>query len=146
MSKTSEPWSNRQQCQLSYISEFTTDIQHLQGKDNYVTNTLSRAIIDDVQLGINYAAMAVAQQQDVEVQAYSTANLSFQLEDVPFGTQGVTLLCDVSTAHARPIVPASWRCQVFNIIHGLSHPSVCTTRKLITSKFVWNGLQKQVGF
>ena len=36
MSKVSEPWSNRQQRQLSYISEFTTDIQHIQGKDNPV--------------------------------------------------------------------------------------------------------------
>ena len=60
-----------------------------------------------------------------------------------FGTQGVTLLCDVSTGHARPIVPASWRHQVFNTI--LSHPSVCTTQKLIVSRFVWSGLQKQVG-
>ena len=32
MSKASEPWSARQQRQLSYISEFTTDIRHIQGK------------------------------------------------------------------------------------------------------------------
>ena len=43
------------------------------------------------------------------------------------------------------VVPASWRCNVFNLIHGLSHPSIRTTRKIITSKFVWNGMQKQVG-
>jgi len=41
MSKSSEPWSNRQQRHLSYISEFTTDIQHVQGKDNSVADTLS---------------------------------------------------------------------------------------------------------
>ena len=133
MSKLSEPWSNRQQCQLSYISEFTTDIRHLQRKDNFVMGTLSRGTIDHVQLGINYADMAAAQQQDTEVQAYHTANTSLQLEDVRFGLQGATLLCDVSTSHARPIVPTSWRRQVFNIIHGLCHPSVCSTRKLITA-------------
>ena len=86
--------------------EYTTDIQHVQGKDNSVADTLSRATIDDVQLGIDYSAMAAAQQQDAEVQAYRTSTSSFQLEDIPFGTQGVTLLCDVSTGHARPIVPA----------------------------------------
>ena len=38
-----------------------------QGKDNFA-DTLSRATIDGVQLGINYANMAAAQQQDDEVQ------------------------------------------------------------------------------
>ncbi|KAF7652236.1 hypothetical protein LDENG_00099630 [Lucifuga dentata] len=32
MAKTTEPWSACQQCQLSFISEFTTDIQHVTGK------------------------------------------------------------------------------------------------------------------
>lgn len=36
MSQASEPWSNHQQCHLSYISEFTTDIQHVPGKDNFL--------------------------------------------------------------------------------------------------------------
>ena len=107
MSKTAKPWLSRQQRQLSYISEYTTDIRHVQGKDNSVVDTLLRATIDDVQLGIDYGAMAVAQQQDAEVQAYHTSTSSFQLEDIPFGTQGVTLLCDTSTGLARPIVPAS---------------------------------------
>ena len=143
MSKISECWSNRQQRQLSYISKFTTDIRHLQGKDTFVEDTFSRATIDHVQLGINYADMAGAQQQDTEVQACRTVNTSIQLENVRFGLQGAMLLCDVSTSHARPIVPTSWRRQVFYMIHGFSHPSVRVTRKLIAAKFVWKGLQKQ---
>lgn len=145
MSKTSGTWSSHQQRQLSYISEFTTDIRHVQGKDNSVADTLSRATIADVQLGIDYSAMAIAQQQDTEVQAYHTTTSSLQLEDIPIGSQGVTILCDMSTGRARPIVPASWIRQVFDLIHGLSHPSVRTTKKLIAAKFVRNGLQKQIG-
>ena len=144
MSKVSDPWSNRQQRQLSYISEFTTDIQHVPGKDNSVADTLSRATIADVHLGIDYGGMATAQQQDSEVQAYRTATSSLQVEDIPFG-EGIALLCDTSTGRARPIVPDSWRRQVFDLVHGLSYPSVRTTRKLVANKFVWNGLQKQVG-
>ena len=41
MAKASEPWSARQQRQLSYVSEFTTDIRHIHGKDNTVVDTLS---------------------------------------------------------------------------------------------------------
>ena len=145
MSKMAEPWSNRQQRQLSYISEFTTDIRHVQGKDNVVADTLSRARILDVHLGIDFCALAKDQQQDPETQAFRTASSSLQVEDVPFGTDGVTLLCDDSTGQARPLVPASWRRQIFDLFHGLSHPSVRSTRKLIASKFVWNGLQKQIG-
>ena len=52
MSKTSEPWSGRQQRQLSAISEFTTDIQHLAGKDNLVADCLSRAGALSVHLGL----------------------------------------------------------------------------------------------
>ena len=51
----------------------------------------------------------------------------------------------MSAGYARPIVPADWRRKVFDLVYGLSHPSVRTTRKLISSKFVWKGLQKQVG-
>ena len=79
------------------------------------------------------------------MQAYHTATSSLQPEDIPFGPQGVTLLCDMSTGHPRPIVPATWRRKVFDIVHGLSHPSMRSTRKLIAAKFVWNGLQKLQG-
>ena len=145
MSKASDPWSSRPECHLSYISKFTTDIRHVQGKDNSVADTLSRATISEVQLGIDYLAMATAQQEDAEVQAYRTTSSSLQLKDIPFGAQGVTLLCDMSTSRARPIVPAGWRRQIFDSIHGLSHPPVRTTRRLIASKFIWNGMEKQIG-
>ncbi|QQP38439.1 Pol polyprotein [Caligus rogercresseyi] len=36
MAKISDPWSGRQQRQLVAISEFTTDIQHISGKQNSV--------------------------------------------------------------------------------------------------------------
>ena len=72
MSKVSEPWSSRQQRHLSYISEFTTDIQHIQGKDNQVADTMLQATVSDVHLGIDYKAMAEAQKDDPEVQILHT--------------------------------------------------------------------------
>jgi hypothetical protein len=67
--------------------------------------TLPRSTIAEMHLGIDYNSMATAQQQDAEVQAYRTAASSLQLEDIYFGTQGVTHLCDTSTGRPRPIVP-----------------------------------------
>ena len=68
MSKTAEPWSDRQQRQLSYISEFTTDIQHVAGKSNVVADCLSRAVVGAVQLNLDYSRMAVDQAADPSVQ------------------------------------------------------------------------------
>ena len=42
INKKSEPWSGRQARQLAAISEFTTDIRHISGKDNIVADTLVR--------------------------------------------------------------------------------------------------------
>ena len=145
MSKSSDMWTSRQQRHLSYISKFTTDIQHIQGKDNFVADSLSRTTIDFVQLGIDYAMMATDQAEDPEVQSYRTTPSSLVLQDIPFEAQGTTLLCDLSAGRSRPVVPVAWRRRVFDLFHGLSHPSIRATRSLIASKFVWKGLQKQIG-
>lgn len=89
--------------------------------------------------------MATDQTKDLEVQSYRTTRSNLVLQDISFGTNTVSLLCDTSTGNTRPVVPASRRRQVFDLIHGLSHPSIRTTRKIIASKFVWNGMQKHVG-
>ena len=68
MHKVSEPWSARQQRHLSAISEFTTDIQHVAGKDNPVADALSRATINlIVSTGFDYSAMSAAQQEDPDL-------------------------------------------------------------------------------
>jgi hypothetical protein len=42
LSRSSEPWTARQCRHLSYIAEFSSDIRHINGKDNLVADTLSR--------------------------------------------------------------------------------------------------------
>jgi hypothetical protein len=42
--RVSEPWSAKQQRQLAYIAEFTSDIRHIPGKENVVADTLSRPV------------------------------------------------------------------------------------------------------
>ena len=40
--RVSPPWSARQQCDLSYLSEFTSDLVHLPSSQNVVADALSR--------------------------------------------------------------------------------------------------------
>ena len=97
MSKVLEPWSSRQQCHLSYVSEFTTDIQHIQGKNNQVADTMSRATVSDVHLGIDYKAMAEAQKDDPELQILHTGRSNLFIKEVAFTGDGPILLYDMST-------------------------------------------------
>ena len=148
ISKASDPWSPRQQRQLAYISEFTTDIRHIDGKNNTVADTLSRAGISAItspQPGVDYKAMAAAQRADNGITAARTAVTSLVTCDIPLDSTGETICCDISTGRARPLVPDSWQRTVFEAVHGLAHPSIRSTKKMVADKFVWPGLRKQVG-
>jgi len=89
--------------------------------------------------------MASAQRVGPEVTACRTTETNLRLVDVPFGPTGETLFRDISRGQLRPIVPRSSRRRVFEAIHNLSHPSVRSSQKLVTSKFVWHNIRKDVG-
>jgi hypothetical protein len=42
LSRSSEPWTACQCCHLSYVAEFSSEICHMNDKDNLVADTLSR--------------------------------------------------------------------------------------------------------
>ena len=144
MSKAAEPWSDRQQRQLAYISEFTMDIQHVAGKSNMVADCLSRAVVGAVQLDLDYSRMAVDQATDPSVQALTSSDTGLRLEEVLFGDTWATLLCNVSMWQPRPVVPTNWRRPVFNAVHGLSHPGRKHSSRLVSGKFVWHRLKRDV--
>ena len=147
ISKTSDPWSSRQQRHLTYTSEFTTDVRHIGGKNNIVADTLSRGEISAITSphpGVDYNAMVAAQRTDEGI-TVRTATTSLVIRDVTLGNNGELICCDISTGRHRPLVPDTWQHTVFNAVHGLSHPSIRTTKKMVAAKFVWPGLQKQVG-
>jgi hypothetical protein len=118
--------------ELSYIAEFTSDIQHISGKDNIVADTLSRPPTQPEQQAaavaavaaspaiLDYGELAAGQQGCPLVEKAASAS-SLRIRPVEIG--GVTLLCDLSTGAARPVIPAAHRRAVFNAFHGLAHPS-----------------------
>ncbi|KAK3792624.1 hypothetical protein RRG08_035956 [Elysia crispata] len=145
MAKTTELWSARKQRHLSAISEFSTDIAHVSGKNNIVADCLSRSrTTNAVSLGIDYIAMARAQAASIDVQAYKTAFTCLDITNTRLNEQGPELVCDVSTGRPRPIVPPDFRRTVFDVVHNLSHPGVKATVKMVSEKFVWHGMRKQV--
>jgi len=142
LSRLSDAWSARQQRQLSYVAEYTSDIQHVAGVENVVADTLSRpacAVLPSdggrISLGELSAAQATCKESQewrgkAEVQVVAVGDLD--------------LVCDNSTGALRPVVPATWRKKVFLGIHGLAHAGTRATRRMITSRYVWKGCARDI--
>ena len=149
---SSERWTPRQQRHLTFIAEYTTDVRHVHGRDNAVADALSRVELSEDPVcmaagppDLDLLRMAQAQLTDAGVQAFRTAITSLVFADLLIPGTNTTLLCDTSTGVPRPVVPLTWRRAVFDSIHGLAHPGIKTTRKMVAARFVWHGINKQVG-
>ena len=97
---SSDRYTPRQIRQLDYISQFTTNIQHVSGNDNPVADALSRVVVNTLSPQspvIDFKAMSLAQQEDPEIQQLEASGSSLSLQPMPVPTSDVTILCDVST-------------------------------------------------
>ncbi|CAG4987669.1 unnamed protein product [Parnassius apollo] len=133
--------------QLIFISEFTTDIRHISGKDNVVADALSRVPIDSVTCptSIDYHKIAAAQDRDSDNIKHLAKQGNLSIKQVTMPMTHLPIYCEASTTTMRPYIPEECRREVFNALHNISHPGVRTTRKLITEKFFWPAMQADVG-
>jgi hypothetical protein len=113
VARTSDPWTARQCRQLSFIAEFTSDIQHVAGVDNPVADALSCpteptaaqvpivvAVLATADT-VDFAAIAAHQPLCTETQkALASSSVLIKKSVVA----GVPLLCDVS----RGATPTLW--------------------------------------
>ena len=89
--------------------------------------------------------MAKAQATDPQIRALQSSPSSpLVVQDIPLANSNYTLLCDISTGSQRPLVPLQWRRTVFDSLHGLSHPGIRATQRLITARYVWPGINADV--
>merc|ERR1712015_452791 len=164
MRQKTEPHNARQTTHLSNISEYTTDIREIAGKDNVVAYALSRAPVEDASplspivdapnvaaslsvaaiAGIDFDAIARGQQSDAETIAIRRDSATgLRLVEVD-RDNSPALLCDESTGRLRPFVPANFRRIVYDVLHNLSHPGIQATKRLVAEKFVWPKLATDV--
>lgn len=132
--------SPRQYRHLDLISQFTTDIQHISGKNNVVADTLSR--VDELQMPVDLELLAKTQATDAELEEYLHGKTSLNLVKKNIPGSRAELYCDVSTTIPRPFVPKSLRHQIFKSLHSLSHPGAKATTKLVSQRFVWPFMRK----
>lgn len=142
-------YSPREVRHLDYISQFCTDIRYIKGKDNLVADALSRydvSLVTHPSLPgseVNFDKIASQQKTDPELCKLRESS-SLQFEDVPILTSHNTIICDISTGHPRPYITPEFRRDIFDSIHNLSHPGIRATQRLITQRFVWPSINKDV--
>ena len=142
--------SPRQSRHLEFISQFTTDIQHVKGKNNVVADFLSR--IDEPELAslkvnLELKALIELQKDDEEIKELlekQNEGSKYDLKEVDLPLSMGKLWCDVSTGKNRPFVPEPLRRAIFEQFHSLSHPGIRGTRKLVTSRYFWPSVNKDV--
>jgi hypothetical protein len=168
--RTMPPWLARQQQQLSFIAELTSDIRHTPGQESVVADALSRppptapqpspaltaedwpkeglaapdwpilAAIADAQ-PVDFLAMAAAQRDCLEVVEMMNST-TLQITTQAIGDEA--LLGDVSTGVFRSLMPIQHREAVFKALHAIHHPGVRATRRIIPTRFCWPQMAKAI--
>lgn len=137
--KKAEKASPRQLRQLSYISQFSTEIIYIKG------------IVDDSLFRINEITMPIAlsaqliheeQEQDDELkQLLVDSDSSLKLQRLSIDNE-TAIFCDTSSGYIQPYLPKSLRCRAFNSVHGLTHPGTRVTCRQLKQKYIWPGINK----
>lgn len=136
--------SPRQVRQLSFISEFSTDIQYVAGQQNEVADAFSRIDAFRMPTTIDFEELAQAQEQDDEMKdILRDKNTSLQLR-LTYGPDHQGIYCDVSTNDIRPFVPEPLRRKIYDTFHNLNHPSGRITTKVIAQRYVWPSMNRDI--
>ena len=115
--------------------------------ENVTADALSRnlyAISTDPEHPLlDYAAIATAQNDDTEL-ASVISDTSLNMKKVKLPGTDIELYADVKDNNARPYIPKSFRYQAFSHLHNMSHPGIRASQRLVTSRFVWPSVNKDV--
>ncbi|OBQ32412.1 MAG: hypothetical protein AN484_27985, partial [Aphanizomenon flos-aquae WA102] len=148
MTRISPPISPRQQRHLAFVSEFNVLLVYVPGPENVVADFLSRppqvpeaTTAAAATTPVNFQALAAAQLTCKETQQLLTSN-SLQIVYQDIGD--LQLAGDASTGVFRPLVPVQFRHNIFNQLHDIAHPGRLASRRIVSSRFVWRGLAKDV--
>ncbi len=94
-----------------------------------------------VSTTVDYAKMAELQANCTECTQMCNSTVLF----VVTRKIGNILLCgDISNNVFRPLVPVSMRPEVISAVHNVAHPGVEATVRLVSAKFCWPKMAKQI--
>jgi len=136
LKQKSDKASPRQARQLDFISQFATEIVHINGMDNTVVDALSR--IESINLPVLFTTEEIATEQlkDEELPHILEGKTSLRLQPFNLTGSNTPLHCEASQNNIRPYVPKTLRKRLFDVVLGLAHASTRTTKHQIQKNFV----------
>ncbi|GBO05149.1 Retrovirus-related Pol polyprotein from transposon 412 [Araneus ventricosus] len=139
--------SPRQLRHLDFISQYSTDIKHVQESKNVVADSLSRIEFNSIAKSpfLNFSELAKAERNDPETQKLLQGkSSSLQLALKPCPSTNSDLICDISTGSSRPLASESFRKLIFEQLHNISHPGIAAMTKLISARYVWPNMKHNI--
>lgn len=114
-----------------------------------VADFLSRNIISSNEIfEISPNVLVEEQKIDEELRSLLSQerrkNSKFKLQIMQLPLSQEQIWCETSTDKNRPYVPKALRKSVFEKLHTLSHPGIRNTRKLVSSRYFWPNLNKDI--
>ena len=131
--------SDRQQRQLSYISEYVSSLQYICGNNNVVADCLSRPINAVTVDAFDLSGIAKSQVDDPEFLVYQP-----KLSEFILPSANLPIFCDTSTPSPRPFVPINLRSSIIESLHKLAHPGCKATSKIVKQRYYWPNIDHDV--
>ena len=135
---------------MQHLQVFTSRAAIVQGDQNVAADWLSRFLepcvhaVFQEQPPLDYVELAEAQEFNSSVMHLQNSENSLDMSTQKLRSSDKTLLVDLSTGTACPFVPQSHRRKKFDLSHGLAHPVIKASQKLISQRFVWPGMRLDV--
>ena len=146
--KPSENHSPRQVRQLSYLSQFDCNIQHLPGRNNIVADCLSRVIVANIleePMPISLESIADAQQHESQSDAFSfPIDSSINIKSVPVPKTNFCILIDTSLPHDRILIPPSLEQTIISYYHNMNHLGIKSTQRFICARFLFKNIKSKI--
>ncbi|GBM74464.1 Transposon Ty3-G Gag-Pol polyprotein [Araneus ventricosus] len=138
--------SPRRLRQLDFISQFTTDIRYVPGKENVVADSLSRVCEIQFSSLADLKLWESSQNSDPELRGILEGKIKFSgdLVKVQMPDSEISLYCNVNSESNRFYVPGELRRKIFDNLHSMSHPGIRATKALIASRYCWPNQNKDI--
>lgn len=107
----------------------------MSGEENIVADALSR--VEEVQTPMNYVALVRSQNDDEELERFLHREIGLKLEKIQIPGTGVKIYCNTATSTSRPFLTGPFCRVALDSVHGLAHPGIRATGRLVAQRYVW---------